>query len=365
VQKDIRLETSASGGNLRAIHKSAQIIMAREKGELDLIDRKMFTFLLVRAYSGGLRGDDRGVYRVPVSDILTYLNHSSTDRLNESLARLSSVNIIIDYVDDEGVRHSTGAHYLSYDMTKHADGWIHFAFDPILVSFIHNPKVYATLNPSAIRKFQSLYAAKLYEVMALHINRHHKIWEPSIEEFREFMGIGELYERYDNLRKRVIESAVEEVNAIAPFSVRVEDRRGGKGGKVIGLRFFVTPKGDMSLAAMVNPSLGIRTDSRNKKTRDKHTIDLLTLKTDAESDPLELSPETLSSASDLVNNDTLLEELITTWRRRNRGRRLPDPSRAFMLWLDATLAKQTDEALSLVDDSTVDALISQFMGDDL
>ena len=50
------------------------------------------------------------------------------------------------------------------------------------------------------------------------------------------------YTRFDNLKVNVIEKAVQEVNAIAEFWIEVDYVRGGRGNKVVELRFSIVPR---------------------------------------------------------------------------------------------------------------------------
>lgn len=340
------------------INKAAQIILARERGELELIDRKTFNYLFNRVY-GQLRNGEGAIHRVPVADILQFLGHSSTDRLHESLARLGSVEIVIDYVDDDDVPHSSKARYLSYDIARSHDGWVAFSFDNMLMRFLHNPKVFATLQLNAIRSFKSTYGARLYEIMALQQHKRFPHWEPTLETFRDVMAVGETYGRYDNLRRRVIDTAVDEVNSIAPFSVDVEDVRSGQGGRVIALRFTAAPKGPRTLKGLSEAASAafVSRGGGRRGPRDPHTIDMLDHRTDAERDPLELRPETFHEAADTSGREDGVAALVEEWRERMRGRRVRDPDRAFLNWLDIRLAKDKDEGLELLDEDAITALV--------
>ena len=343
-------------GNIR---KAAQVILARERGEVELIDRKTFAYLLGRTY-GQLHRGEGAIHRVPVADILDFLGHSSTDRLHDSLARLGSVEILIDYVDDDGVPHSSKARYLSYDIARATDGWVQFSFDGMLLRFLHNPKVFAALDPALVHSFRSDYAARLYEIMALQFHKRYPHWEPTIEHFRDVMSVGDGYVRFDNLRRRVIDVAVDEVNELAPFSVDVEDVRSGQGGRVIALRFTAAAKGPRTLKGLSEAAAAARTrpaSGRRGRGRDPHTIDMLDQRTDAERDPLDLRPETVREAAEAADMPDGIGALVEQWRDRMRGRRVRDPDRAFLHWLDIHLTRQQDDAMGLLDEDAITSLV--------
>src|SRR3546814_7974725 len=109
-------------------------------------------------------------------------------------------------------------HFLSYDLWRAEDGVLRFAFDPLLLQFLWEPKVFASLNLSRVRSFRSLYASKLYEAMSLYHKRFSPVWSVSMDDLRQFFGVAGSHERFDNFRKKVIERAITEVNEVAERS---------------------------------------------------------------------------------------------------------------------------------------------------
>lgn len=334
------------------LRKASQIIMARDQGDFDLIDRKVFNYLLHRSYPD-LRPGESVIHRVPVAEVLEFLGHSSTDRLNECLSRLGSLEMVIDYVDEENVPNSARTHYLSYNLEKSPDGWIEFAFDAMLLKFLHCPAVFARLSISHIRQFKSAYAAKLYEIMSLYVNRHHKVWEPSVEEFRASMSVTEGYQRFDNLRKRIVETAVEEVNAIAPFNIDIDYMRAGIGGKVSAIRFAVLPKGPKTLLDL---SVTRGTSRRNQR-RDNNTPDLIDGLTDEQRLSRDVTPEAIARAVILLPEGDDVEGQVEAWRASVRGRKVRDPDRSFLNWLDIQIARKGQEGMRGIDDDTISMIL--------
>ena len=341
------------------VKRGAQIVMARERGELELVDRKVYAYLINRVYRSLQQGREE-THTVPVSDVLEYLGHSSTDRLHASLSRLGSVAILIDYVDDDGVKHSAQARYLSYDMARSPDGWVEISFDAILQRFLRYPRVFSVTTLGETRRFTSKYAERLYEIMALQVNKQHPVWEPTLEVFRETLPVTDGYARYDNLRRRVVDPAVDEVNTIAPFSVDVEDVRSGKGGRVVALRFTAVAKGPRTLRTLSDGAASFAAAAgggRRRGRRDPDTVDLLYGKSDADRDPLELAPDTVRQAAAQSGPDGA-GAYMDEWRERMRGRRVRDPDRAFLNWLDVRLAKQADaDIMGILDDDTIPSLV--------
>ncbi|KXV09884.1 replication initiation protein [Acetobacter malorum] len=356
---------TAHGGKLL---KSAHVIMAKEtRGSLELIDRKIFNFLLSRTIGKNIEPND-GIHSVPVMDVLKFLGHTSTDRLNQSLHRLAAISISIDYVDAKSRKHSVVTHYLSYDLEHNETGSISFAFDKMLLKFLANPKVFAVLDMATVRGFRSEYAARLYETMALQFGKQHPEWSPSLEEFREHMAVGEAYPRYNNLRARVIDPAINEVNAAAPFSVIMTERRGGRGGKIIGLNFRAAPKSSASLSTVGDVARrGLL--SRRKKTpgRDPLTIDLLSNQTDLEKDPLGISEATIKQAIENYGLTDIAPPL-QEWRASFKNR--PPPAQAdmaFLSWLDVyaeRLHGEADDPLKNTDPDIISNILDMIGAED-
>lgn len=334
--------------------KPSSVIMARNSDGLELRDLKLFHYLLQRAYRNLL---DQSVHRIPVRDAMEYLRLTSSSRLHESLDNLGKVNIEIDYVDQAGDPHTVVAHYLSFDVSKAEDGVLHYAFDPILLDFLKEPRVYALLNIVPLQKFKTLHASRLYEVMQLNRNLIHPTWKVTVDEAREFFGVQTGYERWDNLRRRVIEKAVQELNDVADFDVEVEYIRGGKGGRVQEIHFTPVIKGHerlMDTREVLDPVGRVR-----GQVRDPHTVDFLDGQTDSErGSSFVLRQETLEEASKIAGVPDV-SSYEFEWREDMYGRIVRDHDASFLSWLKIRIEREKDEALIQIDDDTFGSILEQ------
>jgi hypothetical protein len=82
-------------------------------------------------------------------------------------------------------------------------------------------------------KLRSKYAVTLYEILEAYANRQHPVCEVSIDEFRGWLKVPDdaSYKVWRDLRKRIVDVAVDEINANAGesgFTVRYEALRQGK-----------------------------------------------------------------------------------------------------------------------------------------
>ena len=345
------------------LRKAEQLVQAPYGSDIHHADTKLWHFLLSRVYAD-LRHTK--FHRVQVSEVLDFLGHHSRARLHESLQRLNDAEIKVEWTDADGVPHSLRAHYLSYDIAHCQDGIITFAFDPFALELLQNPKVYAQLSMQSLRSFRSVYSTKLYEMMALRERRDHRIWEVSLEEFREIMGISpDEHDRFNNLNRRVIVPALEEVNEIAPFGVILTYVGGGRGGKVRSLKFEVVPRDRRSLMdALPTP------DAKSLRGRPGNVPDLFTGQTDEER-MTQLSPNARARAMDmLAHQEDRLNEEFENWKKDMRGRRVVSVDKSFLGWLDLKLARlrgqselftESEDPLE-VDQDAINSFLSQWEG---
>lgn len=249
---------------LGRVKKARSIIMHRAEGELKAIDGKLFNLLLRLAAN---RKHHRGyrVYRVPLADVIAFLNGATPLAVIESLRRLGEVSIEIDY---EGAR-PRQTHFLSFDDTTSGNGMLKWAFDPGVVELLDRPGVYTRLDLMIIRKFDTLAAARLYEVMMLYDGRTYNTWRVSVPEFYRFCGQFNERARFTNFRSRVLAPAVSAVNEHAPFSVDVQYIRDeGRGRRVEWIEFTPVRKSAQDLTLLQKPGRVRRVP------RDKRSIDL-------------------------------------------------------------------------------------------
>ena len=339
----------------RPLKKGYEVIMARGQNDLELADLKLFNFLLERAY---WHLEKRSIHEIPVRDALGYLGHSSVARLETSLQRLGSVKVEIDYQQDD-VRHSVTCHFLSYDVSKAENGILQYAMDPIMLKFLWEPSVYAKINLRFFQQFRTSYGMKLYEIMALFQNRRQRTWVVSVEELREKLGVSPgQYERMDNLKKSVIDRALGEVNELATFGVALEVVKGGRGGRVVELRFSIVPKAEVEIGKP--PALPAK-----KSNRDPNTLDLMDGQTDAErGSEVVVSTEAIDQAHRMLEEAGMGEEAVQRyldeWRDSIRRRQISDPSGHFLQFLQLKIDAEREEDLADIDEDVFADILKDF-----
>jgi hypothetical protein len=101
---------------------------------------------------------------------------------------------------------------------------------------------YAALNRGTLLAFGSRYAVTMYERGCLLAGRRDPRWRGDVPTLREVLGVpAKVYRDWTNIRQKVLEPAIAEVNQIADFvaSYRVEN---GPRNKVVAVELWFLPK---------------------------------------------------------------------------------------------------------------------------
>lgn len=331
----------------------------RENFPFTPLDEHIFTYLLCRFY---YEIDKGSVHTVPVRDVLEFARLDRPAKLHDSLRRLSTGQIEIDYIDkDTNDQRTLFANYLSSDVSHAEKGMLTFSFSPILVPFLRDPKIYAMISTRVIRTLRTVPAQQLYKMMCLRYRLRNPVWQVPVESLRTHLRVGDKYKRFDNFRTHVLEKAIADVNAVAyEFDVIIDDTIiGGKGGQVQEVVFRAVPKSHTRILE----ASGVRSlagPGSKRKNVDNHTVDLLDGMTNSErGHPAEVSTFGIEKAREVMPADADLNQLLNEWRTINRGRTFVDPDKAFVEWIQMSVERENDPILKNLDDDVFGALLAQ------
>lgn len=331
------------------IRKHSSVIAAHHVKDINFRpeDLTFFNYLLLRTST---ITQPHGIYQVPVKDIMDFMKFDRASKVHESLDRLCRGNIEVDYIDQDGTERSLRAHYLSHDSSRAETGYIKFAFDPILVHFLIEPKVYALISVNRSNDIKSFAGKRLYELASLQRQKRTPVWKVSVEEFREIVDMVDRHPRFDNFRRNVIEKAITEVNAIADFEILFDVMTGGAGGSATMLEFTVVDKSHSRLLQ----SKMVKSTKAKRGNGDKHTVDMLDgLTAEERGGPAELTSEAIDKASALLPADEDINDWVAEWREQNRGLSLIDPDGRFLSYVELKLMKKNDPVLSTIIDDEI------------
>jgi hypothetical protein len=344
----------------RTFRKAIEAVTAKPQTPLQIVDHKLFDYLLYIAHDALTH---RPVHSVPVRDVLKYIGGGfRMADLEDALLRLGGVNVEIRY-KDEGQDHLAIVHFLSADLCRAENGELRYAFDPIMLTFLNQPNIYAAINLMHARSFRRIGAKRLYEHALLYVKRYHPIWKVSVAEVRAMCEVGDTYARYNNFRQKVLEPAVAEVNQIAGFVLDFEPITSGDGSTITHIQFKPRLKTKEELDHL-KPGIQL---IGTRKARDTKTADIFDGRTDDQRrGRFVLYAETRDLATHLlekygVERDAIdFDEFQGLWEASIvGGDPVRDPHNEFLLWLDVHMKKQQNPALGRVDGSVVARFIKK------
>lgn len=222
------------------LYKSGALIMAREGRELTLCDRRLINFLIAHGYSDGTMFSSDN-HKVDVRRTLAFTGIRTITALKESLSRLSTVEIEISFKDEKERIITLKAPYLmGYNIDEKND--IEYGYSEIVSEFLYCPSTYGVICMKTLHRLHSIHATRLYELMALNINKRNKTIVMTVDEVRYLLGLEGKYKRTDNLLNRVVKPAIDEVNNISQIVGRVKAVRNRKTGSVMEFHFSIRRK---------------------------------------------------------------------------------------------------------------------------
>jgi len=308
------------------LRKAREIVLAREDGDLHLVDRKLWNYLLATIY--GVPPSGGNIYRIRVGHLMSLMAHTSVARLHESLERLARARLTIDYTDESGLTNTVRGHYLSYHMTHAEQEMLTFSFDSIVLSLLYDPRVFASLSVSSIQKFRSSYALRLYEILSLFVHRRYPAWEIGFQELQSRLDIPDGCMRLDNLKRRVIDPALREIHDFSLLKVSVKYVKESSSRKIIGMVFRVsqqTTAARQQGLLLTEPEPHGRPETTGTKTG---------ATPGTARNRLVLSEKALAEATVVMMGDAeAARKLGKKWSHENRGLPIRDADDAFLSWL--------------------------------
>ncbi len=218
--------------------KPGELIDIRAGAELSLQDRRIFNLLIENAWSQ--IGDDVD-HRIAINR-LRGPRHRGSERVADSVKTLMTTLVEVP-VTLEG-QAAVFATQLLGETTRVIDedspnAVLIYSFPKGLRRIIQDSRYWGRIKAHVMFAFSSKYALALYEAVCLRGNLRVNEQRFTVEEFRALLGIEEgKYPGFPQLKQRVIDPAVAEVNGLSDFKVEVDPVRDG--GMMRGrLRGFV------------------------------------------------------------------------------------------------------------------------------
>ena len=149
-----------------------------------------------------------------------------------------------------------------------SEGWVSLQFTPAIIPYITELKGrYKSYLLSTAMKMRSGYGIRLYEQCLRWGFRNE--WEVSVEDFRDLMGLQDKYSEVGELKRRVIEPAMRDVNEFTEFRIRFGQRKVAR--RITHFQFAIESESTAPARTLVGKKgkkNGKQADGRQMRIRD-------------------------------------------------------------------------------------------------
>jgi len=193
----------------KKIRKPSAMIQTNIR-DLTLTQRKLINFMVFVAQREG----DRKLYSTDVKTMKALCDVRSTENidLREQFEQLNSIKIEFNYLGKDNNTIWELMNLVSAARVVTNTGQVDFEIPYMLREKILNPNIYTPLNILLIAGLKSKYSIILYELLRDYMTAP-VFPKLSIDQFRVLMGLNDnQYKLFKDLRKRVIDRAVKEIN---------------------------------------------------------------------------------------------------------------------------------------------------------
>lgn len=178
--------------------------------ELTLVQRKIINSLIYIAQKTG----NCEVYQTKVGLLKDLCNITTmgNDNIKKHFRELNDIKIEFNYLNKDKNNVWEVASLLSCARIIENEGTIEFSFAPFIKEKVLTPSVYTPLDVFLVSRLKSSYSIVLYEFLRDYLTSP-VIPKLTIQNLRDLMGIKDNeYEAFKDLRKRVIDVAIKEIN---------------------------------------------------------------------------------------------------------------------------------------------------------
>ena len=214
--------------NRHGFPKAAELVEMKPSQELSLQDGRIFNALIENAV--GNIGED--VEHEIAVQKLRGLTHKGGERVRDSVKALMSTLIEIPVKDQSGLDAVLRTQLLTENtLTFNEDdprAVLRYRLTPTLRKIIQDSRRWGRLKGYVVYAFSSKYALALYEAIAVRINLRMDEQFFTVDDFRQLLGVPDgKYPQPFNLKQRVLDPAVIEVNGLSDFMAEITPEREG------------------------------------------------------------------------------------------------------------------------------------------
>jgi hypothetical protein len=195
--------------------------------------------LLVNATGGDACTDK--VHSIPIERLNSF--HVSLEEFVETCRELFGTTVRMEIDTERGKALKVGPMLsdVERDLDDGDGSEIRFQLSPVLRLDLAQSNHWAALSRRAVMAFESRYALRLYEVIAIRAGLSSKASETfTLDDLRSRMGVppGKL-KRWADIRRYVLDAAIAEVNQLSGFTVTYEPVKRGRSVTAVRLTWAV------------------------------------------------------------------------------------------------------------------------------
>jgi hypothetical protein len=206
--------------------KPAELIQITGHHELTLNARRAITILWYTAHVQGIEaGRD---YTIEIDDLKPD-THKGYEMVEEAVEALMRTILTIKLSNGRTRRvQFLGGNDL--DAPDRPAGVLTYSFDKRLIEILRDSTIWGKIALPVLMAFTSKYAVSLYENVSQLVNLNKKsVQIYTLEQFREMIGVQPgRYKTFGELNKHVLKPAIEEINALAGFTMHCLPVKKGK-----------------------------------------------------------------------------------------------------------------------------------------
>lgn len=162
------------------------------------------------------------------------------EALNEAATRLFKRDIR-RYSEGKVIERMRWVFHVKY---KEGLGCVELGFSPtVLPHLTMLNREFTSYQLKQIGSLSSFYSVRLYELMSQFIKLGER--ECSLEHLRQMLDLGEKYQNIKDLRKRVLDPALVEINNSTELTIVAEPLRAGR--RITGFLFLISKNDQLAL----------------------------------------------------------------------------------------------------------------------
>ena len=214
------------------IVKSNDLIL-KTHYNLTLTEMKLVSYLISKIVA---EDTDMNTVNISIKNFCKLINiepkGNNYDQVRNSIKSLKTKSWWIMLDDNTELLYS----WLDYAIIKKNTGNIELCLSKSLTPFLTQLKSrYTKYRLAEILKLKSRASIRMYEILASQLYKG--IFVIEIDQFKKLLDISNKYNDYRDLRKRILEPSVKEINELTCLHVEYEPIKEGK--KIVKLRFKV------------------------------------------------------------------------------------------------------------------------------